>query len=587
MEALDRHKSCAQLHLSLHDHDNIVKVFGFHFSGPENIFHLFMELAEGSLRDIIGTRPKNPALKEELFRCMAPRDAVAQIFHGVAYIHSKTDKDNNKISHRDLKPENVLIVRRQRDGSLVNKITDFDSGKQMDEELHASMTTGLPIFTPLYLDPNLKRKKKQKEKATVVDYLMHDVFGAAEVAYEVMGSGDHLYQGRTDDHIIVNILDNKRDMLAEASIDELAKNLIWTLTQTELEDRITMEEAKAAPYFQDTSVHIQLLYAVNEAILGLSKSTEGNRVIDELNNTFFAVFQAKWQDQDWPFIIAEVLKGSRYTNSLDSFLRYCRNLIAHAGQHKTILEAKFGKVPTAEELLKMILEYTSRMVIHLYWFAKRYLKQLGTFTKSFPDQCAKAYEDLLAYLHSQIGAGMEALRLEVDPPLSEKAKAPATPSKGTNASMDDHVAIIDAYFGTSHKDIQAIIERTEVDFAELKRDVQQWELEEKKLKAAIEGMKKSKSPDEGKINKKINKKMAELETVKERLRMKWILEYRELIRNKDRFLALEDKTPILGSGATNSPSKKIVDQKLFSSLTDIVVVMVVVVLVFVLAMNVF
>ena len=179
----------------------------------------------------------------------------------------------------------------------------------------------------------------------------------------------------------------------------------------------------------------------------------------------------------------------------------------------------------------MMQERTSRIVIHLYWFAKRYLPQLSSFAGNFPEQCAKAYEDLLAHLRGKIGTGMEALRLKVDPPQSEPAKAPATPAKGTKASMDDHTAIIDAYFATSHKEIQAIIERTEVDFAEIKRDVQRWEREEKSLKAAIDGMKKAKNPDEGKINKK----MAELEALKQQLHIKWILEYREQIRKKDKF----------------------------------------------------
>ena len=530
-EALKRHKICAKIHLSLHDHDNIIKVFGFHFSGPENIFHLLMEMAEGSLRDIIGTKPKNPTLKNELLCCMTPRDNVAQVFHGVAYIHSKTDKDKNKISHRDLKPENILIVRRQRDGSLVNKITDFDSGKQMEEEINATMTTGIAVYTPLYLDPSLRMKKVMKQRVSVEDYLMHDVFGAAEVAYEVIGSGDHLYQGKTPSHTIVNTLDNQRDMLAEASIDECRKNLIWTMTQTKPEDRVTMEEAKAAPYFQDASVYIQLLNAVNEEIIGLAKSEEGKKVIDKLNNTFFAVFQVKWQDQDWPFVIAQVLKGSKYTNSLDSFVRYCRNLIAHVGQYKTILEAKFGKVPSGEELLKMILKYTSRVVIHLYWFAKRYLPHLNSFTDSFPEPCAKAYEDLLEYLRSKIGKGMEALRREVDPPMSDKAMAPASPVKEAKIPMDDHATIIDTFLGTSHKEIQAIIEKTDIDFSELKRDVKRWKSEEKYLKAAIDGMKKAKSPDKGKIDEK----MAELQVVKEQLQLEWILEYRELIRDKEKF----------------------------------------------------
>ena len=120
------------------------------------------------------------------------RDAVAQMFDGVAYIHSKTDEVKNKISHRDLKPENVLIVKKPRDGKLVIKITDFGSVKQLDEGILTAMTTQVAVYTPLYLDPNLKKKKEKREEVMVDDYLAHDVFGAAEVAYELIGNGDHL-----------------------------------------------------------------------------------------------------------------------------------------------------------------------------------------------------------------------------------------------------------------------------------------------------------------------------------------------------------------------------------------------------------
>ena len=528
---LETHKSCAEIHLTIHDHDNIIKVFGFHLSEPKRTFCLIMEVALGSLRDIIGTSPKNPALKEQLISCMTLREAMGQVFHGVAYIHSKKDMEKNKISHRDLKPENVLIVQRHRDDSLVPKISDFDSVKQMDAEALAAMTTGRPIFTPLYLDPCLRKKKQDPEKrkqVTVDDYQMHDVFGAAATAYEVIGSGEHLYQGEIEEATIFNMWRNNRDMLTEASIDELGKNLFWTMTQSEPELRVTMDQAKACPYFQDASVHIQLLFAVNEAIIEISKSKLPKDVIAKLNATFYALFQVKWQDQDWPFIIGEVLKGSKYTDTLDSFFRYCRNLIAHTGQHITILETKFGKVPTGVELLEMILEKVPRTLIHLYWFAKCYLPQLSSLTNHFPEQCAKAYDNLLSHLSGKVVGGVEALCQDVCPSLAGAAKVPVIPSKTAGSAVEDHEDCINFFV----EKVRDVVAETEPDFKDLKRDVQQWEKREKSIQSTIENMNKSKDPQ---TLAKIDEKLEELEDVRKRLKVKWFLEYRKLICDKDVF----------------------------------------------------
>ena len=330
------------------------------------------------------------------------------------------------------------------------------------------------------------------------------------------------------------MLRNNRDNLTQAKINELAKNIIWTMTQSEPEKRITMEEARAAPYFQDASAHILLLNAVNEAIIELNKSPEGKKVTDKLNKTFFALFQVRWQEQDWPFVIAEVLKGSKYSDSLVSFLRYCRNLIAHNGQYKTILEAKFGKAPNPEELLKMILEKVQRAIIHLYWFAKRLLPQLSSYTDNFPEQCAEAYENLMEFLQFSIPEEMEELQQRVCPSLSAKDQEAANPTKTAkvSSSMEDHSALIDAFMETSHKKIQTIINETDIDFKELKQDVQQWEKQKKNLERAIEEMKMSKKTD---VQEKMDAKMAELEEVEKRLQVKWFLDYREAIRDKNVF----------------------------------------------------
>ena len=77
----------------------------------------------------------------ELLDKMPAREIVRQVFTGLAYVHSKTDDVNDKITHRDVKPENILIVRHKRDGSFAIKFTDFDSSKQLDVGERVKITT--------------------------------------------------------------------------------------------------------------------------------------------------------------------------------------------------------------------------------------------------------------------------------------------------------------------------------------------------------------------------------------------------------------------------------------------------------------
>ena len=411
---------------------------------------------------------------------------------------------------------------------MIVKLTDFDSAKQLDENEHATMTAGVRVFTYHYLDPNLRKKVEKREKAKIEDYLAHDVFGAAAVAYEVIGSGDHLYKGEDNFTTQVNMYYNKRDNLLNASIDELGKNLIWTMTQSDPTDRVDMEEAKASPYFNDLNDHILFLNAVNEAIIDMSNTAEGKKLIDDLNADFFMVFQVKWQEQDWPFIIAEVLKASKYNDALVSFLRYCRNLVAHSGQYQAILEKRFGFFPSGAKLLGMVLEKAPCMVVHFHWFAKRHLSHLS-FTANFPENCAKAYDEQRKFMLAKIGE-YEELRDNVCPSLSDKAGATARLAESDKSFETNHAAIFDSFLQNGYKEIQKIIQRTEVDFKALKQDVKTWERRKENLERTIEGMRKS-----GQSPAEIDQREEELAAIKEKLKAKWFLQYRDQVCEMEKF----------------------------------------------------
>ena len=523
-EELNRLMDCAEIHRSLHDHPNILKVLGIHVDTFKftHTITLLLEKAEGSLRDVIGSAPNMPSLRDKLFKVKSPREVILDIFNAIAYVHSRTDDDKNRISHRDIKPDNILLVSQPRDGTLAVKTTDFDSSKVLDDDEKAAMIKG--VVTQEYLDPNLEKMIQEEKEVQSNNYSDHDVFGCGIVAFQVLDkNGDHLFKGATKQETIDNMKKNNRTKLVEAPINELAKNCIWSMTQPDPKDRITMDEAKAVPYFDKNSKHILALNAVNEAIIDLGDTEEAKSIKEKVNESFFMLFKGKWQDQEWTFVIPEVMKASKYSNSLDSFLRYCRNLMAHAGQHKATLEKYFCRPCSDEELLEMILERVPRMVVHFYWFAKRHLPN-SAFTKNFPEACAKAYEDLMEIERKKI-SDMKKLREEVCPELD---KVPTATTEDAKAAHEDHEAVVEAFFQTSHKEIQAIIKRTEVDCKSLKQDVKKWENDKRRLEKTIANanfLQKDKK----------RKAIEELDVVKNKLNAKWYLDYRDHMQDADKY----------------------------------------------------
>ena len=103
--------------------------------------HAFLHIS-ASLRDILSpATPEMQRLREEVLSQRDWKDIIQEVLQGLAYINSNKWHSNN-ISHRDVKPENIIIVRRQRDGALMFKFSDFDSAKILEDHVSANVTTG-------------------------------------------------------------------------------------------------------------------------------------------------------------------------------------------------------------------------------------------------------------------------------------------------------------------------------------------------------------------------------------------------------------------------------------------------------------
>ena len=367
--------------------------------------------------------------------------------------------------YRDIKPANLLILPQERDGTFSIKFTDFDSAKSLDGHQKAAITAGM--FTMLYLDPHLAKLMTEELMVSFMEYLNHDVFAIALVFYQILCKGKHLFQGSNNMETIAKMNQNDRTNLINAKIDELAKNAIWTMTQPNPQDRITMEQAKKVPYFDSKSDLIQGLFDLNEAMINMGKSPRGKKIKEEFNKTFFMVLDCKWKDL--PFVAPELLKNSKYSNSLSCYLRFVRNLLAHAGQNQATLKRHFRKRVTAEELLDKVQHSNPRTLVHGHWFAKEFFPDLP-IARKFPQQCAKAYSEMMEMVRSRIGddEAMMKKRREICPEEGEDTNTASAREERTPLTTSPGAVGHDVTINGFLRSLQELVVKSEPNFKSLK-----------------------------------------------------------------------------------------------------------------------
>ena len=149
------------------------------------------------------------------------------------------------------------------------------------------------------------------------------------------------------------------------------------------------------------------------------------------------------------FVAPESLKFSKYSATLESMLRYSRNMMQHTEQHKAMLAKHYGVSDVSSAVvLQQMQKSTQLALLHFYWFGQRHLG----LKFGIPENCLLAYEEWMEAEKSKIVIGVDALfeKLCVKPDM-------ATASKGASEAPTD-------IFDRSCKDMHKILDKTEREF---------------------------------------------------------------------------------------------------------------------------
>ncbi|ELP85511.1 proto-oncogene serine/threonine protein kinase mos, putative [Entamoeba invadens IP1] len=94
---------------------------------------------------------------------------IIDMANGIFYLH------NNGILHRDIKPANLLIFSTEMEDTILAKLTDFGSSRNLNQ-LMKNMTFTKGIGTPAYMAPEILKKERYQ--------MPSDIFSFAITMYE-------------------------------------------------------------------------------------------------------------------------------------------------------------------------------------------------------------------------------------------------------------------------------------------------------------------------------------------------------------------------------------------------------------------
>ena len=181
--------------------------------------------------------------------------------------------------------------------------------------------------------------------------------------------------------------------------------------------------------------------------MDLDNSPASKAIKDILNNSFYMVFRVEWKTL--PFVAPETVQFSKYSASLESMLRYSRNMMQHTEQHKASLTKHYGVSEVSSAVVLQQMQKSSQNgLLHFYWFGQRHLG----LRFGIPENCLLAYEEWMEAEKKKIVGGVEALFEKV----CQKPDEATTPK-------DAGVGLAET-FDQSCKDMRQILDKTEREF---------------------------------------------------------------------------------------------------------------------------
>lgn len=166
---------------------------------------------------------------------------IRAVTSGVAYLHS------HGIVHRDLKPENLLFRTPAEDSDLL--IADFGLSRIIDEEKFRMLTT--TCGTPSYMAPEIFKKTGHHKPV--------DVWAIGVITYFML-CGYTPFDRDTSAEEMKAILAGDYAFEPEEywkDVSENAKDFITKCLKTEIEDRMTADQALDHPFLSKKSIQKQ------------------------------------------------------------------------------------------------------------------------------------------------------------------------------------------------------------------------------------------------------------------------------------------------------------------------------------------
>jgi 3-phosphoinositide dependent protein kinase-1 len=217
----------------LNDHPGIVRLF-YTFQDERSLYFVLDLAINGEL---LGVLKKTGTFDEECTRFYG-----AQILDAIEYMHHKG------VLHRDLKPENVLL-----DANMHVKITDFGTGKMLDQKSRSGENGTDPLFskddhravsfvgTAEYVSPELLTAKEGGKPT--------DLWAFGCIIYQLL-CGRPPFKGATEYLTFDKIL--KLDYSFPPGFPPAARDLVERLLVPDPSKRLTVEHVKNHPFFEGT-----------------------------------------------------------------------------------------------------------------------------------------------------------------------------------------------------------------------------------------------------------------------------------------------------------------------------------------------
>ncbi|KAL1007665.1 hypothetical protein UPYG_G00089870 [Umbra pygmaea] len=272
------------------------------FAEDEHFGYLVLQLCEYTLDEYIQDHlpeDKAPVLKK----------IVHEVLCSLSVLHSH----NTKILHRDIKPQNVLIDVTGR-----ARLADFGISRQLkvgQTTLHTS-SAGTKCW---------KATETLDEDSGIGYKRSTDIQVAGMLIYYILSGGHHPF-GRGI-HCEMNIFQGKYTL--DHIEDEIAKDLIESMINKEPQNRPTVEETLAHPFFWREERKVEYLQKI-----GNEKEMENCRVADpellDLEKCAEGKSFSNWKSKIPPELMKKLDgKKKAYPENTLGLLRFIRNLHEH------------------------------------------------------------------------------------------------------------------------------------------------------------------------------------------------------------------------------------------------------------------